>query len=55
MLFNVLRFSLSRNKRGFMSQSSIVAAKYQVQVPANLLSQANEAAAVVEPTPKTKS
>ena len=54
MLFNVLRFSLSRNKRGFMSQSSIVAAKYQVQVPANLLSQANEAAAVVEPSPKTK-
>jgi hypothetical protein len=54
MLFNVLRFSLSRNKRGFMSQSSIVAAKYQVQVPANLLSQANEAAAVVEPLPKTK-
>ena len=50
MLFNVLRFSFSRNKRGFVSQSSIVASKYQVQVPANLLSQANEAASKVEPT-----
>ena len=52
MLFNVLRFSLSRNKRGFMSQSTFVASKYQVQVPANLLSQANEAAAAVEPEAK---
>ncbi len=50
MLFNVLRYSFSRSKRGFVSQSSIVASKYQVQVPANLLSQANEAASKVEPT-----
>jgi hypothetical protein len=50
MLFNVLRYSFSRSKRGFVSQSSIVAAKYQVQVPANLLSQANEAASKVEPS-----
>ena len=52
MLFNVLRFSLSRNKREFVSQSSIVAAKYQVQVPANMLSQANEAAAKPDPAAK---
>ena len=52
MLFNVLRFSLSRNKREFVSQSSIVAAKYQVQVPANMLSQANEAAAKPDPSAK---
>lgn len=52
MLFNVLRFSLSRSKREFLSQSSIVAAKYQVQVPAELLSQANEAASRAEPPAK---
>ncbi|MEN9343132.1 MAG: hypothetical protein RIR24_719 [Actinomycetota bacterium] len=52
MLFNVLRFSLARNKREFVSQSSIVAAKYQVQVPGNMLAQANEAAAKVEPSTK---
>lgn len=52
MLFNVLRFSFSRSKRGFVSQSSIVAAKYQVQVPANMLSQANEAAAKPDPLAK---
>lgn len=52
MLFNILRFSLSRNKREFVSQSTFVASKYQVQVPANMLSQANEAAATVESAAK---
>jgi hypothetical protein len=52
MLFNVLRFSFSRSKREFVSQSSIVAAKYQVQVPSNMLSQANEAAAKPDPSAK---
>ncbi len=40
MLFNVIRYSMSRNKRGFVSQSSVVASKYQVQVPAALADQA---------------
>jgi hypothetical protein len=31
---------MSRNKRGFVSQSSVVASKYQVQVPAALADQA---------------
>jgi hypothetical protein len=53
MLFNVLRFSFSRSKREFVSQSSIVAAKYQVQVPSNMLSQANEAAAKPDPSAKS--
>lgn len=53
MLFNILRFSLSRNKREFVSQSSMVASKYQVQVPANLLAQANEAAAKPDLQPKS--
>jgi hypothetical protein len=40
MLFNVIRFSLARNKRGFISASSVVASKYQVQVPGDLAEQA---------------
>lgn len=36
MLINVIRFSLAKRKRGFISQSSMVAAKYQVQVPVGL-------------------
>ncbi len=40
MLFNVTRYSLARNKKSFVSQSSVVASKYQVQVPAALAEQA---------------
>jgi hypothetical protein len=36
MLINVIRFSVSKNKRGFISQSTVVASKYQVQVPGAL-------------------
>jgi hypothetical protein len=45
MLINILRFSLARNKRAFVSQSSVVAGKYEVQVPANLADQAEKAIA----------
>ena len=40
MLFNVVRYSLARNKKSFVSQSTVVASKYQVQVPAGLADQA---------------
>jgi hypothetical protein len=40
MLVNVIRYSMSRNKRGFISQSSVIASKYQIQVPAALADQA---------------
>jgi F0F1-type ATP synthase assembly protein I len=40
MLFNVVRFSMARNKRGFISQSLIMAKEYEVQVPGNLVEQA---------------
>lgn len=40
MLFNVVRYSLARNKRGWLSQSQIVARSYQVQVPADLVEEA---------------
>jgi hypothetical protein len=45
MLINLLRFSLARNKRGFVSQSAVIASKYEVQVPANLADQADKAIA----------
>jgi hypothetical protein len=45
MLINILRFSVARNKRAFVSQSTIVAGKYEVQVPANLAEQAEKAIA----------
>ena len=48
MLFNVIRFSLAKSKRSFVSQSAVVASKYQVQVPAALANQAKEAAAINE-------
>ncbi len=47
-LFNVVRFSLARNKRSFASQSMVVASEYQVQVPSNLVNDANVAAARAE-------
>lgn len=45
MLVNVLRFSFARNKRQYLSASSVVANRYDVIVPANLIDQAREAAA----------
>ena len=42
MLFQVIRFSLAKGKRGFASASQIVAGKYEVVVPSEL---ANEASA----------
>lgn len=52
MLFQVLRFTMTRNKRGFVSQSSMVASKYQIQVPASMVSQANTAALAPDPAAK---
>lgn len=40
ILFNVLRLSMMKSKRQFISQSSVIALKYQVQVPASLVGQA---------------
>lgn len=45
MIANVLRFTLTRNKRNFASQSMVIAAEYQVQVPSHLSDQARTAAA----------
>lgn len=43
MLFQVVRFSLSKTKRGFASSSQVIAKKYEVLVPSELLNQASEA------------
>jgi hypothetical protein len=43
MLINILRFALGRNKRAFVSQSAVIASKYEVQVPGNLAEQAEAA------------
>ena len=45
MLVNVLRFSMARNRRQYLSASSVIANRYDVIVPANLIDQAREAAA----------
>jgi hypothetical protein len=45
MLINLLRFAIARNRRGFISQSSVVAGKYEVQVPSDLADQAERAIA----------
>jgi hypothetical protein len=45
MMFNIVRFAMSRNKRSFMSSSMVMAKEYEVQVPSNLLAQAKEVAA----------
>jgi len=48
-LFNVVRFSLAQNKRSFASQSMVIASEYQVQVPSDLVADANAAATKAEP------
>lgn len=40
ILLNVVRYALSRNKKTFVSQSAVVAAKYQIQVPVGMAEQA---------------
>jgi uncharacterized protein YoaH (UPF0181 family) len=44
MLWGVIRLSMSRNKRNFVSQQQIVASTYQVQVPMTLVEEARQAA-----------
>lgn len=44
-LANIVRFSLSRNKRSFVSQQQLVADTYEIQIPRDLVSLANEAMA----------
>jgi len=43
MLFQVVRFSLAKGKRGFASTSQVVATKYEVLVPSELTNDASAA------------
>ena len=43
MLLQVIRFTMSKNKRSFASTSQVVAGKYEILVPAELTSAAQEA------------
>jgi len=42
---NLIRFSLSRNKRSFTAQSSIIADSYEIQIPKDLKAQSEDAIA----------
>jgi hypothetical protein len=43
MLLNVIRFSMTKNKRSFISGQSVVAKKYDLVVPMSSLSEAKKA------------
>jgi hypothetical protein len=45
MLINVIRFSMTKNRRGFISAQAVVAKKYEVFVPTELLETAKSASA----------
>ena len=45
MLINVIRFSLAKNRRGFISGQTVVAKKYEVIVPADQVQLAKKAVA----------
>jgi hypothetical protein len=42
ILFNVIRFSLARRKRGFISVAQFVAKEYQVQIQGDLVAKAKQ-------------
>ncbi|CAB4636316.1 unannotated protein [freshwater metagenome] len=58
MLINIIRFSLTKNRRGFISGQTVVAKQYEVVVPAEQLQLAKKAAsnkALKSPKPAKKS
>mgnify|MGYP006946331564 CR=1 FL=1 len=52
MLLNILRFSLTKNRRGFISGQTVVAKKYEVVVPAAQLELAKKATLAPKPVKK---
>lgn len=53
-LANVIRFSLTRNKRSFTSQQQLVADSYEVQIPRDLKAAADDALAKAPKPKETK-
>ncbi|MFM7013606.1 MAG: general stress protein [Actinomycetota bacterium] len=43
MLFNIIRFSLTKNRRNFISAQNVVASKYEIWVPKDLVATAKSA------------
>lgn len=54
MMLNVIRFSLTKNRRGFISGQMVVAKKYEVVVPKDQLAQAKKAVAAAAPAKQVK-
>lgn len=54
MLINVIRFSLTKNRRGFISGQMVVAKKYEVVVPKEQLQLAKKAVAAAKPAKPAK-
>jgi hypothetical protein len=54
MLINVIRFSLTKNRRGFVSGQMVVAKKYEVVVPKEQLQLAKKAVAAAKPAKTAK-
>jgi hypothetical protein len=54
MLINVIRFSLTKNRRGFISGQMVVAKKYEVVVPKEQLQLAKKAVAAAKPAKPVK-
>jgi hypothetical protein len=52
MLLNILRFSLTKNRRGFISGQTVVAKKYEVVVPAQQIELAKKATLAPKPVKK---
>jgi hypothetical protein len=54
MLINIIRFSLTKNRRGFISGQMVVAKKYEVVVPGNLAELAKKATVSKDAKPAAK-
>lgn len=54
MLLNVIRFSMTKNRRGFISGQMVVAKKYEVVVPKEQLTAAKKAATAAKPEKPVK-
>lgn len=54
MLINIIRFSLTKNRRGFISSQTVVAKKYEVIVPSDQVELAKKSAAATSSKPQKK-
>lgn len=55
MLVNIIRFGMTKNKRGFISAQAVVAKKYEVMVPKEQAQLAKKSIAASKPAKKSTS